>query len=145
MTALRYEDVTAGDEIPPLVKCPDTRQLVMYAGASDDYTPIHYDKDLAAEAGHRSVIVHGALKSAFLAQMLTDWIGEPGRIDELSVSYRAVDYAGDPLTCRGRVREKRIEDGRYLVSCDVWIENAGGAVTTPGSAVASLPSKVACT
>lgn len=145
MSGLRYEDLAVGDEIPSLVKCPDTRQLVMYAGAADDYTPIHYDKDLAAKAGHRSVIVHGALKSAFLAQMLTDWIGETGWITELAVSYRAVDYAGDRLTCRGRVREKSVEDGRYLVSCDVWIENAAGAVTTPGTAMVSLPSKAACT
>ncbi len=42
-----YEDVEVGMEIPPLVKTPSTRQLVMWAGASGDYYEIHYDKDFA--------------------------------------------------------------------------------------------------
>lgn len=140
---LCYEDVAAGDEIPPLEKRPTTQQLVMYAGASDDYTPIHYDKDLAARAGHKKVIVHGALKSAFLAQLLTDWIGPHGRITELSVSYRGIDYAGDTLTCRGKVTGKRVEDGENLVECEIWLENGEGQVTTPGLATVALPNQTA--
>lgn len=32
-----FEDVTVGDEIPPLRKSCATRQLVIWAGASSDY------------------------------------------------------------------------------------------------------------
>ena len=140
---LCYEDVAAGDELPPLDKCPTTQQLVMYAGASDDYTPIHYDKDLAARAGHKKVIVHGALKSAFLAQLLTDWIGPRGRIKELSVSYREIDYAGDTLTCKGKVTGKHSGNGDNLVECEIWIENSDGQSSTPGLATVALPSRTA--
>lgn len=135
-----FEDVQVGDEVPPLQKRPDTRQLVMYAGASDDYVQIHYDKDLAAAAGHPSVIVHGALKSAFIAQMLTDWIGAAGRLVALEVSYRGIDYPGDTLTCRGRVTAKRRDGERNLVECEVWLENRAGQVTTPGKATVTIPS-----
>lgn len=135
-----FEDVQVGDEVPPLQKRPDTRQLVMYAGASDDYVQIHYDKDLAAAAGHPSVIVHGALKSAFIAQMLTDWIGAAGRLVALEVSYRGIDYPGDTLTCRGRVTAKRQDGERNLVECEVWLENRAGQVTTPGKATVTIPS-----
>ena len=138
-----FEDVRVGDEVTPLQKCPDTRQLVMYAGASDDYVQIHYDKDQAVAAGHPSVIVHGALKSAFIAQMLTDWIGTGGRLVALEVSYRGIDYPGDTLTCRGRVtakrQAKRPDGDRNLVDCDVWLENSAGQVTTPGKATVSMP------
>ncbi len=140
---LCYEDVAVGDELPPLEKHPTTQQLVMYAGASDDYTPIHYDKDVAASAGHENVIVHGALKSAFLAQLVTDWIGAEGRLTALSISYRAIDYPGDTLTCRGRVTEKRVDKGANLVDCEIWLENGEGEVTTPGTATVALPPRVA--
>lgn len=138
---LCYEDVEVGASIPALEKRPTTQQLVMYAGASDDYVPIHYDKDIAAAAGHKTVIVHGALKSAFLAQMLTDWIGHTGSITEFSVSYRAIDYPDDTLTCKGRVTGKRTVNGRRFVDCEVWLENGEGQVTTPGAAVVALPSR----
>ena len=75
---LYYEDIEAGTEIGPLVKQPDTRQLVMWAGASSDYNPIHYDKDFAQSRGLPGVIVHGQLVCSFLGQLITDWIGEQG-------------------------------------------------------------------
>jgi acyl dehydratase len=141
MADLFFEDVEVGSEITAFEKRPTTRQLVMYAGASDDYVTIHYDKDAAIAAGHRTVIVHGALKSAFLGQMLTDWIGPRGRLVALDVSYRGIDYPGDTLTCRGRVLSKRSEGGRNLVECEIRIENGTGQVTTPGRALVSLPSR----
>ena len=52
---LWFEDVVAGDELPELVKHPDTRQLVMYAGAAQDFVPIHYDLNVAQAAGHPTV------------------------------------------------------------------------------------------
>lgn len=138
---LYFEDVGVGDQIPPLTKHPTTRQLVMYAGASDDYVPIHYDKDLALAAGHRTVIVHGALKSAFLAQMMTDWIGDVGRLIELEAQYRAIDYPGDTLTCKGKVTGKRQQASWGLIDCEIWLQNGAGQVTTPGKATVSLPSR----
>ncbi|MBI2966170.1 MAG: dehydratase [Chloroflexi bacterium] len=137
-----FDDVEVGEAVPPLQKRPDTRQLVMYAGASDDYVQIHYDKDVATAAGHRSVIVHGALKSAFIAQMLTDWIGAAGRLVAMEVSYRGIDYPGDTLTCRGRVTAKRRDGDRNLVDCEVWIENGAGQVTTPGKATVAVPARI---
>jgi acyl dehydratase len=140
-----FEDVRVGDQLPALEKRPTTRQLVMYAGASDDYVPIHYDREIAQAAGHKSVIVHGALKSAFLAQMLTDWIGPAGRLVELEVSYRGIDYPGDTLTCRGRVTGMRQDGTRNLVECEIGLENGAGETTTPGRATVALPSRLQTT
>ena len=74
------DDAAVGTELPALVKEPTTRQLVMYAGASGDFYEIHYDKDFAAEQGLPGVILHGALKSAYLGQLVTDWVGAEGRV-----------------------------------------------------------------
>ena len=37
--------------------------------------------------------------------------------------------------------DKRIEDGEYLVECEIWVENQAGLVTAPGYATVMLPSK----
>ena len=66
---LIYQDVSEGDELEVLEKNPSTRQLVMYAGASGDYYEIHYDQEFARSRGLPDPIVHGALKSAFLASL----------------------------------------------------------------------------
>ena len=135
---LYFEDVEEGTELPTLRKDPTTQQLVMYAGASGDYYQIHYDRQFALGNGLPDVILHGALKNAFLGQLMTDWIGEQGRLARLSVQYRGMDVPGTPIFARGVVTRKG-EDGE--VECDIWLENAEGKRTTPGSAAVVLPSR----
>lgn len=138
---LYFEDVVEGMELPQLVKHPTTRQLAQYAGASRDFYEIHYDKDFAQSNGLDGVILHGALKNAFLGQLMTDWIGESGTLKKLNVMYRGMDIPGVPATCKGRVTRKYEENGENLVECELWLESASGDVTTPGSATVSLPSR----
>ena len=136
-----WEDVNEGMEIPPLEKKPTTRQLVRWAGASGDFYEIHYDKDFALGNALPGVIVHGALKSAWLGQLLTDWVGEGGRVKKYGCSYRGMDVPGDTLTCRGKVTRKYVEGDEHLVELEIWLENGQGQKTTPGSAVVVLPSR----
>ena len=138
---LYWEDVAVGAEVPALVKHPSTQQLVKYAGASGDFYQIHYDAEFARNNGLPGVIIHGALKNAFLAQLMTDWIGEHGMLMRLACQYRAMDVPGDTLTCKGVVTGNRHEGELLLVDCDVWLENGIGEKTTPGTATAQLPSR----
>ena len=140
-TQLYFEDVEEGMEIPTLVKNPTTQQLVKYAGASGDYYQIHYDQEYARDNGLPSVILHGALKNAFLGQVMTDWIGENGILKKLSAQYRGMDTPGSPIYGKGIVKKKRVENGDNLVECEIWLENASGEKTTPGQAVVALPSR----
>ena len=138
---LYYEDVAVGSEIVPLVKQPTTRQLVMWAGASGDYSPIHYDKDFAQSRGLSGVIVHGQLIGSFLGQLMTDWIGEQGMLRKLSCSYRGMNYPGEALICHGKVTKKYVEDGEHYVECSLWVENPKGEKTVSGKAIVILPSR----
>ena len=138
---LYFEDVEEGMSLPAMERTPTTQQLVMYAGASGDFHPIHYDQEYARASGLPNVIVHGALKSAFLGQLLTDWIGEQGTLRKIGVQYRGMDEVGRPLHCKGVAKRTYVEDGQPLVECEVWIENADGVKTTPGSAVVALPRR----
>ena len=139
--AFYWEDVVAGAELPRLSKEATTRQLVQYAGASLDFYEIHYDTDFALANGLPGVVIHGALKSAWLAQMVTEWMGPDGRIAALIVRYREVDVPGNLVQCRGRVMEKYRADGKALVECDVWLENSQGQRTTEGAITVELASR----
>ncbi|MBW2091527.1 MAG: dehydratase [Deltaproteobacteria bacterium] len=136
-----WEDVEIGAEIPPLQKNPDSQQLVRWAGASGDFYQIHYDKDFALGKHLPGIIVHGALKSAWLGQLLGDWVGLKGMVKKYGCSYRGMDVPGDTLTCRGTVTKKYVEGDERLVELDIWLENGTGQKTTPGKAVVSLPTK----
>ncbi len=141
MAQLHWQDVEEGMDVPTLVKNPTTRQLVRYAGASGDFYEIHYDKDFAMGNNLPGPILHGALKNAFLGQLITDWIGEAGTLRRLSCQYRGMDQPGKPLYCKGTVTRKYVEEGRHLVDCDIWVEDNEGQTTTPGRATVELPSR----
>ena len=137
---LYWENVESDQNIPPLTKKVTTQQLVQYAGASGDFYQIHYDKDFAIANGLPGVIIHGALKNAFLGQLITDWIGTTGIIKKLSIQYRGMDVPDDILTCKGIVAKKFVQDTLHYVECDIWLENGKGEKTSPGSSTVILPS-----
>ena len=138
---LYWEDVQEGTEVTPLAKNASTQQLVRWAGASRDFYQIHYDKDFALGNNLPGLIVHGALKSAWLGQLIGDWAGNEGIIKSYGCSYRGMDIPNDELTCKGVVTKKRVEGNEHIVECDIWLENSKGEKTTPGTAVVVLPSK----
>lgn len=138
---LYYEDIDAGGEVTTLLKQPTPQQLVMWAGASGDYNPIHYDKDFALSRGLPGIIVHGQLAGCFLGQMMTDWAGEQGSVSKLTFAYRGMNFPGEALTCRGTVTKKYTHEGKHFVACSIWAENPKGEKTVTGTAIVILPSR----
>ena len=126
--------IAVGQELPELVKHPTTRQLVQYAGAQGDFYEIHYDQEFARSVALPGVILHGLLKAAFLGQLVTDWLGERGRLITFEVSYRGVDSPNHPYRCRGRVTNV---DGA-AVELEVWGEDESGKRTTVGTATVQM-------
>jgi acyl dehydratase len=141
-TAVYFDDVQVGDELPELVKHPTTRQLVKYAGASGDYYEIHYDQQFAVRSGLKDgVIVHGLLTAGWLAQLLTDWLPSPTALKKFGVSYRAMARPGDTITCKGMVVGKYDKDGAHLLDCEFSAENQHGEKCAIGTATVALPSR----
>ena len=106
----------------------------MYAGASGDYNPIHYDRDVATARGLPGIVVHGQLVSACLMQLLTDWLGGSGTVRKFGVSYKAMTFPGEAFTCRGTVTKKS-ESADGLATINIWAENPRGEKTVSGTAV----------
>ncbi len=139
---LFFEDVKVGEEIPPLVKKPTNVQLFMFSAATWNRARIHYDSDYARNnEGLPDILVHRPLQGSFLAQLLTDWMGEEGSLKKFSWSVRISSVPGDTLTCRGKVIGKHLKDKEHLVECELWIENQRGEKVTFGKATLALPSR----
>ena len=84
----------------------------------------------------------GQQRTAWLAQLVTDWMGDEGTIKKGWSQMRVPYMQGDINVCKGKVTKKYIEAGEHLLDCDIWVENQqDGMVNTPGRATVALPSK----
>lgn len=84
-TAIRFEDIAVGDELPSRIVRLTRGDLVNYAGVSGDANPIHWHDGVAALAGLPDVIAHGMLTMGLGAGFVTGWLGDPGAITKYAV------------------------------------------------------------
>ncbi|WP_043536996.1 MaoC family dehydratase [Saccharomonospora cyanea] len=132
--------VNVGDELPPLSVHVTRDQLVRYAGASLDFNPIHWNERFATEVGLPGVIAHGMLTMALGGRLVTDWLGDPGRLVEYGVRFtRPVvvpdDDTGALVEFTGKVGEVR-DDGTARI--DVTAKFDGRTVLGKAQAVVRL-------
>jgi acyl dehydratase len=111
--------VEVGDELPPLNVRITRKDLIKYAGAAQDFNPIHWNEKLAGEVGLPDVIAHGMLTMALGGRLVTDWLGDPGKIVEYGVRFtRPVvvpnDDVGALVELTGRVGARR-DDGTLRI------------------------------
>lgn len=79
--------LSVGDEVAR-ADFPITRlTLIKYAGASGDFNVIHWNQRVAQSVGLPDVIAHGMLTMAEAGRVVTDWLGDPGRLLEFGVRF----------------------------------------------------------
>ncbi|GAA0938232.1 MaoC family dehydratase [Nonomuraea longicatena] len=120
MTAtVRYDDVEVGQELPAVGYPVRRVNLVMYAGASGDFNPIHWNERFAKTVGLPDVIAHGMFTMAQAGRYVTDWAGDPGAVVDYGVRFSSMvivpdDDQGATITVSGVVEEK-LPDKRVVV------------------------------
>jgi len=138
--AVRYDDVEVGTELPAQSFPVQRVNLVMYAGASGDFNVIHWNERVARSVGLPDVIAHGMFTMAEACRVVTDWVGDPGAIEEYGVRFtRPVvvpdDDRGATLEVTGKVADKL--DGNR-VAVDLSARSAGETVLARARAVVRL-------
>ena len=139
MKTLDPATVAPGQDLPPLVKGPITRDdLKVYAAASGDPNPMHLDDELARSAGHPGVFAHGMLSMGWLGQLLVQATGV-GSVRRMKTRFARLTWPGETITCRGRIARIVEEDGERRAECEIWTENQDGERKLVGSALLALP------
>ena len=135
---LFFDDVNEGDEAPVVSHELTRTDLVMYAGASGDFNPMHHDEVKAKEAGLPSVFGHGMFSMGLLGRAITDYVGI-GNLRNFKVRFTKQTWPDEQLTTRVAVTGIRTEGDDTLVDLDCSLANADGEVKVAGSAVAAVP------
>jgi acyl dehydratase len=117
---VRYDEVETGQQIPAAEYPVRRANLVMYAGASGDFNPIHWNERFAKTVGLPDVIAHGMFTMAQGGRFVTDWAGDPGAVVDYGVRFSSMvvvpdDDQGTVITVSGVIEEK-LEDKRVVVA-----------------------------
>ena len=80
-------EVQVGTELPAREFVLQRANLVQYAGASGDFNVIHWNERVARAVGLPNVIAHGMRTMATAGRVVTDWVGDPGRVVSYGVRF----------------------------------------------------------
>lgn len=138
--SVAFDQVEVGTEIPPQRYPVQRLTLVRYCGASGDFNTIHWNERIAKSAGLPDVIAHGMLTMAEAARLVTDWVGDPGAVEEYGVRFAKPvvvpdDDTGVEVEVAGRVAEK-LDGNRAVV--ELSATSGGAEVLAQARAVVRL-------
>jgi acyl dehydratase len=112
------------------------------AGGGVEYTGIgHHRESTAKEVGVPGTYDYGPQRSAWMATLVTNWMGDAAFLKRVRTEMRRFNIVGDTTWCKGKVTRKYTKDGHALVDIEIAAENQRGEVTTPGLATVILPSR----
>ena len=131
---LRYDDIKVGDTAPAIDHELTRTDLVMYAGASGDFNPMHHDEVAAQAAGLPSVFGHGMFSAGLLATAITDYVGI-GNLTSYRMRFTKQTWPGEVLSTQVSVIEKR--PGNEIV-LECVLVNQNGEAKLQAEAVAKL-------
>jgi acyl dehydratase len=124
----------AGAALEPIARGPIQRpQIARFAAATGDFNPVHTDEAFAQKIGFPSIIAHGPLTLAFLAQVLGHNFG-PEKVRAVAAQFRAPVLPGDTLRVEGTVTE--VSGGR--ASCELRVLRGDDDVVATGTGSAEI-------
>lgn len=133
-----WEDVAVGDEIKGFSLALTMTRMVLQVSGTQDFYPIHYDREFARAAGHEDIFLNTGFIRGALSRVLTDWMGRDGFVKRLGFQMHRPNFLGETIQVKGRVTDKGADGA---VDLEVWIENDRGGITVPGTARVILPRR----
>lgn len=107
-------------QLKPSTKQVDFDTILKYAAVTNDYNPIHVDKEFAAKSPMGGIIAHGTMSVALIWQALRNTLG----VDALNRVHLEIRFVqpvriDDHVTGGGELRI-----GSTPPVYDVWVRNA---------------------
>jgi len=126
---MRYADATVGQSIDQAEYKVERVNLVMYAGASGDFNPIHWSPSFAKAVGLPDTIATGMHTMGRIGTYLTDFAGAGGAVVRIRNRFTAPIVVGDEgasVTISGTITSKGPDN---VVTVAFEAESAGANVS----------------
>ncbi len=134
---LTTQQLRPGTELPTRAHTPTNVTLFLYNAAVWNAHRIHYDAPYTTQVEkHPGIVVDGPLQGDWLAQCVTNWLGDDGELLRFAYSNRRACYLGETLTSGGRV--VAVDPSERIATLELWVKNDKGDVTSPGTATVRL-------
>ncbi len=159
-TPLYWEDVAEGSAIPDLPKGTYTvtelflfthgvlgtvrsrRAYLEAEGSADLGGGGRFDEEHAKKRrGMPGQFDFGPQRVCWLAQAVTDWMGDAGTLLRLNASVRHPNIVGDTNVVTGSVTRKWVDGSDHLAEVQVQNRNQSGLATALGTATVQLPAR----
>lgn len=114
--------------------------LVIYAGLSGDYNPIHVDSEYAKQTRFQKRIAHGLLTTSLISRLLGMHLPGVGSVYlEQSLKFLRPVFIGDTITTNGEIIEI-IKDKRIIKLKTICL-NQNNVVVLEGVATMLVPKE----
>ena len=110
-------------------------------GVPDVPERVHWDEDFARRVGVPTSYDFGPQRVAWLAQVVTNWMGDDGFIVSFRGEVRRFNLVGDTHWLKGEVTGKSEREERLLVTVTLSGVDQRGEETIRGGAEVMLPSR----
>ncbi len=115
--------IEVGAQLEPVAVASNLTTSVMYAGASGDFNPLHYDQNFAGEVSPTGgIIAHGMFSMGLVSRALAAFAGGPEHVEDVSVRFTRPWPLGTTSTFGGEVTE--IAGG--IATVKLWGDNEDG-------------------
>ena len=113
--------------------------IVLFAGASGDTNPIHFDEEFAAASPFKGRIAHGMLTASYLSTVFGTKLPGPGCVYMTqNLKFTAPVRAGDTVVARVQIDEIDRERKRVHFICMCTVR---GAAVLKGDALIMVPCR----
>lgn len=129
-------DLSVGDEGTELVvEALDRTDFVRYAGASGDFTPLHFDDGHARESGYDGVFAQGMFVAGVASRFVTDWVGIE-RVRRFRTRFEDQVWPDERVVVTGRVTDRRRDGEDLVVDLEFEVTTGDGRRVLTGEATA---------
>lgn len=110
-------------------------------GIEDYIGAAHYDSYFARKSGLPRGYDLGAMRSAWLVHLLTDWMGDDGFITAFDMRLRRPNFIGDTTWLNGTVTRTQGDGADGLVVCELSATNQREEISASATATVRLPRR----